>query len=91
MLAAAQFGVHNEKRSSYGHSIAIDPWGTVLADAGGVDGRGTLKAPAKGVIGANDDVIVTPSGVICDIDLDSMESICTRMPIEKDCSNASFS
>lgn len=29
--AAGQVGKHNEKRSSYGHSIIIDPWGVILA------------------------------------------------------------
>ncbi|CAL8108947.1 unnamed protein product [Orchesella dallaii] len=33
VIAAAQTGHHNEKRSSYGHSLIIDPWGKVLADA----------------------------------------------------------
>lgn len=35
VIAAAQVGKHNEKRVSYGHSLIIDPWGTVLADLGG--------------------------------------------------------
>lgn len=35
MIAAAQVGPHNEKRTSYGHSIIIDPWGEVLAELGG--------------------------------------------------------
>jgi len=35
VIAAAQVGAHNEKRSSYGHSIVIDPWGEVLAELGG--------------------------------------------------------
>ncbi|KAK6391054.1 hypothetical protein LTR65_004811 [Meristemomyces frigidus] len=35
VIAAAQVGAHNEKRSSYGHSIIIDPWGEVLAELGG--------------------------------------------------------
>ena len=35
IVAAAQVGNHNEKRVSYGHSIAIDPWGKVLAELGG--------------------------------------------------------
>ena len=34
VLAAAQVGRHNEKRESYGHALAVDPWGVVLADAG---------------------------------------------------------
>jgi predicted amidohydrolase len=31
VIAAAQAGVHNEKRASYGHSIIVDPWGVVVA------------------------------------------------------------
>jgi predicted amidohydrolase len=38
VLAAAQWGNHaisrGRARETYGHSIAIDPWGRVLADAG---------------------------------------------------------
>ena len=34
ILAAAQSGAHNEKRRSYGHALAVDPWGTVVGDAG---------------------------------------------------------
>ncbi|MEM8792152.1 MAG: carbon-nitrogen hydrolase family protein [Pseudomonadota bacterium] len=38
MLAPAQWGTHKatrgRTRETYGHSIAIDPWGRVLADAG---------------------------------------------------------
>jgi predicted amidohydrolase len=33
VLAAAQFGRSNEKRVCYGHSVIIDPWGTVVAEA----------------------------------------------------------
>ncbi|CAJ0603226.1 unnamed protein product [Cylicocyclus nassatus] len=31
VVAAAQTGKHNEKRSSYGHSMVIDPWGAIIA------------------------------------------------------------
>ncbi|HEX5791746.1 MAG TPA: carbon-nitrogen hydrolase family protein [Rheinheimera sp.] len=34
VLAANQTGVHANGRETYGHSLIIDPWGTVLADAG---------------------------------------------------------
>ena len=34
VLAPAQTGTHGEKRKTYGHSMIIDPWGRVLADAG---------------------------------------------------------
>lgn len=35
VVAAAQVGVHNEKRASYGHSVVYSPWGELLCDAGG--------------------------------------------------------
>lgn len=34
ILAPAQTGRHSANRSTHGHSLAISPWGTVLADAG---------------------------------------------------------
>lgn len=33
VLAAAQGGVHADGRATYGHSLAIDPWGALLAEA----------------------------------------------------------
>jgi len=35
ILAPAQGGVHEDGRGTWGHSIAIDPWGRVLAQAQG--------------------------------------------------------
>ena len=34
VFAPAQTGVHYRRRQSHGHAMVIDPWGTVLADAG---------------------------------------------------------
>ncbi|MCT4657156.1 MAG: carbon-nitrogen hydrolase family protein [Cohaesibacter sp.] len=34
VLAAAQGGEHENGRQTYGHSVIIDPWGSVLAEAG---------------------------------------------------------
>jgi len=34
VIAAAQGGLHEDGRETYGHSIIIDPWGRVVADAG---------------------------------------------------------
>ena len=38
VLAPAQTGLHYERRHSHGHAMVIDPWGTVLADAGVLQG-----------------------------------------------------
>jgi len=42
VLAAAQFGKHNSKRSSYGRALIVDPWGAVVAEAS--DGEGYVTA-----------------------------------------------
>lgn len=34
VLAPAQCGEHAEGRKTYGHSLIVDPWGEVIADAG---------------------------------------------------------
>ena len=36
VIAPAQVGVHYARRQTHGHALIVDPWGTILADAGGV-------------------------------------------------------
>ncbi|MCW0002065.1 carbon-nitrogen hydrolase family protein [Pararhizobium sp. YC-54] len=43
VIAAAQAGVHEDGRETYGHSMIIDPWGVVLASASGT-GEGIVLA-----------------------------------------------
>ena len=38
VLAPAQWGEHGSGRESYGHSMIVDPWGTVIAQASAGDG-----------------------------------------------------
>lgn len=33
VIAAAQSGGHEDGRATYGHSLAVDPWGSILAEA----------------------------------------------------------
>ena len=35
IIAAAQVGVHEDGRRTYGHSLVVDPWGDVVLDMGG--------------------------------------------------------
>jgi deaminated glutathione amidase len=42
VCAPAQWGEHTAGRRSYGHSLIVDPWGEVLADAG--EGVGIVSA-----------------------------------------------
>lgn len=42
VFAAAQWGYHNEKIQTYGHSMIIDPWGSVLSELD--EGEGLIFA-----------------------------------------------
>jgi predicted amidohydrolase len=37
VIAAAQGGVHEDGRETYGYSLIVDPWGRVVADAGNAE------------------------------------------------------
>jgi predicted amidohydrolase len=43
VLAPAQFGRHNDKRTTYGHSLIVDPWGTMLCEVGDREGVATAE------------------------------------------------
>lgn len=95
VIAAAQMGKHNEKRESYGHSLAYDPWGSILCDAGGCDGFGTVgssdSSPATSSGGNIATPVRVPGIVLCEVDLDKLASVRERMPIQQHRENSSFS
>jgi predicted amidohydrolase len=88
MIAAAQVGKHNEKRQSYGHSLVYDPWGELLADAGGFDGVGMTGIQATS---SDDSPVVTPSIVTCEIDLNKIASVRESMPMQQHRANSKYS
>lgn len=48
VVAAAQTGRHEDGRSTYGHSLVVDPWGQVLLDMDGEAGLGFAEIdPAR--------------------------------------------
>ena len=48
VLAAAQTGAHEDGRATWGHSLAVDPWGDVLLDMGTQAGLGYVEIdPAR--------------------------------------------
>ncbi len=48
VIAAAQTGTHEDGRTTYGHSLAIDPWGETLLDMGESAGLGVVEIdPAR--------------------------------------------
>ena len=67
IIAAAQCGKHNGKRVSYGHSLVVNPWGDVLADAGS-------SIPA-----AEDD---TPGSIfVADLHTSAIADVREKMPV----------
>jgi deaminated glutathione amidase len=46
VVAAAQWGRHSDKRESYGHSLVVDPWGTVVGER--AEGDGVVVATLDG-------------------------------------------
>jgi deaminated glutathione amidase len=83
VIAAAQFGKHNEKRESYGHALVVDPWGTIVVDAGGVDSKSAEDEGTDGERFSN-------RVVVCDIDMEPLTSIRQRMPVQQHRDNAKF-
>lgn len=47
VVAAAQVGEHQDGRRTFGHSLVIDPWGTVLLDAGEEPGLYWAELPLE--------------------------------------------
>jgi deaminated glutathione amidase len=46
VVAPAQVGIHNAKRETYGHSLIVDPWGTVVAEL--PSGTGVIVSDLSG-------------------------------------------
>ena len=48
VVAAAQSGLHEDGRATFGHSLVVDPWGEVLLDMGEGEGLGFVEIdPAR--------------------------------------------
>jgi deaminated glutathione amidase len=47
VVAAAQVGVHEDGRETFGHSLMIDPWGEILLDMGNEPGVGFAEIDAE--------------------------------------------
>jgi len=49
VVAAAQTGVHEDGRATFGHSLVVDPWGEVVLDMGDAAGLGFAEIDAARV------------------------------------------
>ena len=43
VIAAAQSGIHEDGRETYGHSLVVDPWGDVILDMGEGEGLAVVE------------------------------------------------
>ncbi|KAK4055297.1 Carbon-nitrogen hydrolase [Microbotryomycetes sp. JL201] len=69
VLAPAQIGSHTATRQSFGHAMIVDPWGTIVAQAGD-------RAPRS-----EDPVEKQGTFAMADIDLEWLETIRRDMPL----------
>ncbi|CAH1997572.1 unnamed protein product [Acanthoscelides obtectus] len=67
VVAAAQFGKHNPKRTSYGQAMIIDPWGKILAECPKYTGEADTNERIA----------------IADIDLDYLKKVRQEMPVQQ--------
>jgi len=69
VIASAQVGAHNDKRSSYGHSLVVTPWGEIVGELGGVEEKEK----------AGDDW--EPEVIIANVDLEANEKMKKELPL----------
>jgi len=73
--------------------LAYDPWGELLADAGGYDREGlpdTIINDHSSSQSNEQSPVQVPSIIIADIDLEKLDSVRERMPIQQHRDNSSF-
>lgn len=58
VVAAAQSGCHQDGRSTYGHSLVVDPWGKVLLDMGEEQGVGFAEIDLEAIRKARNQIPV---------------------------------
>lgn len=76
VIAAAQYGQHNEKRVSYGHACIISPWGNVLAECEDVE---PLQGPESEI--PTNVAASLPSICMADINLPILHRVRRDMPL----------
>ncbi|KAI5289627.1 Carbon-nitrogen hydrolase [Ascosphaera aggregata] len=70
IVAAAQAGLHNGKRMSYGKSLIVSPWGEIVAQLPSVEEAESSSSSA-----------VAPAIATADIDLDYVEKVRAQVPL----------
>ncbi|KAG5930471.1 hypothetical protein E4U42_001043 [Claviceps africana] len=92
VVASAQAGRHNEKRTSYGRSLVVDPWGEVRARLGGATGAredgGDEGHDDDDDDDDDDDVAAAENGTMediafVDLDLELVERVRREMPLRR--------
>lgn len=83
VVAAAQSGRHNERRESYGHSLIIDPWGTIVSECSIHEGKPKqpLDSTTRNCEYETNDV--TPDGEVCYavFSRSTLTSVRNKMPV----------
>ncbi|WVQ78537.1 hypothetical protein IAT38_000623 [Cryptococcus sp. DSM 104549] len=80
LIASAQYGAHNEKRTSWGESLAFDPWGRELGRLRSVD---DTPSPTEGKRDEEVERVYEESGeyFLCEVDAGKVGETRSQIPL----------
>lgn len=69
VIASAQVGAHNEKRTSFGHSLVVSPWGEIVGELEGAEDKATRGDDWE------------PEIIVTDVKLEANEKMRKELPL----------
>lgn len=79
IVAAAQCGLHADGRQTYGHSLVVDPWGRIIAEADAATDAATDAEANAGAAAQRDGAAI----IVADLDADAVAAARVAIPLDR--------